>query len=163
MQTLDRRRKSSLYFTSTPGWPDLFGSHPGLFFTNVIRHARTGRHLRVIRPGRREPFVKRIGVEIMRLIGQRLPQFPADHHQALMRPIGLVGREQIDVRPQIANIRKPMRGVRYAVHADKCTSRVGNRSDLGDRVNLSHHIGTMRETDQTHFFVQHVFQILWVQ
>ena len=58
---------------------------------HVIRHAGTGSHLRVIRPGRCEAFVKRIAVKDMPLIGQQLPQGAADAHDALMRAKGLVG------------------------------------------------------------------------
>jgi hypothetical protein len=70
---------------------------PGVQRIDIIRHPRTGRDLRMVRPGGGKAFVERLGVEKMRLRGQFHPELPPDHHDPLMRPIGLVGREQIHV------------------------------------------------------------------
>ena len=58
---------------------------------DIVSHARTGRNLRMIRPGRGMTFVKRAMVEEMRLPRQLHAKRFAQNHDALMRAIGFIG------------------------------------------------------------------------
>mmetsp|Transcript_28845 Transcript_28845/g.54892 ORF Transcript_28845/g.54892 Transcript_28845/m.54892 type:complete len:691 (+) Transcript_28845:1645-3717(+) len=112
----------------------------GIERIHIIGHTRTSRHLRMIWPRGREPFVKAACVEIMPLIGQEHPQGALDHHQALMRAIGFIGGEKVNIRAKCADIRKTMRCIADPVHTDKGPGGVGQRGDLRHRVDLSHYV-----------------------
>ena len=120
----------------------------GVKRVDIIRHASGRRDLRVIRSRRREALVKRLAVEIVALVRQAHAQLAADHHDPLMRPVGLVGREQIDIRAKRADIGKSVRRIGYAVDADNRTSVMRQARDCRHIVDLANHVGTMRKTKQ---------------
>ena len=70
----------------------------------VVDHAGAGGDLRVVRSGGGEFLGAVAGVEIVRLRGQGVGQSAADDHDPLVRAKGLVRREQIDVRAQLAHV-----------------------------------------------------------
>ena len=130
---------------------------------DVIRHAGAGRDLRMIGPRRGEPLVQRARVEIVPLVRQRLAQRAADHHDPLMRAIGLVGREKVDVRPHQADIGKAVRRIADPVDADEGPGGMGQGGDLDHRVDLPHHVRAMRKAYQPHAVVQQPLQVRRVQ
>ena len=112
----------------------------GVESIDIIRHARAGCDLRVIRPGGGETFVKHVPVEVMRLVRQQFGERPADDHNTLMWPEGLVSRKEVDIWPQHPDIGKAMRRIGDAIDADESTGGMGQRRDLGHRVDLAHHV-----------------------
>ena len=73
----------------------------------------------MIRTCGRETFVRNIAVKIVPLVGQDLGQCRIDDHNALMRPIGLIGGKQVDIRTKLTQIRQAVRCVGHAIDADK--------------------------------------------
>ena len=72
---------------------------------DIVRHAGAGRDLGMVGTGRCKPLVADIGVEEMRLVDQPVGKRAPDHHDPLMRAIGLVAGEQVDIRAECADIR----------------------------------------------------------
>ena len=101
----------------------------------------------MIRARRGEPLIKHIAVEVMRLVRQQFRQRPADNHDALMRPEGLVSGKEVDIRPQPPDISKAVGRIGHAVNADEGASGMGQRRDLGHRVDFPHHVGAMGKAD----------------
>ena len=115
---------------------------------DVIRHPGTGRDLGMVRPGGGVPLVQHAVVEEMRLPRQLEAERLAQDHDPLMRAIGLVGREQIDVTPKGRDIRKPVWRVADPVHHRPRARVPRHRADRRHVVDLGDDVGAMRETDQ---------------
>ena len=91
----------------------------------------------------------------MRLVRQRLPGGAAHHHDPLMRPIGLVGREEIDIRPKRGDIGQAVRRVGDAVDDGQRPGPPGGLADRGDIVDLADDVRAMRESNKPDLAVRH--------
>jgi hypothetical protein len=92
---------------------------------DVIGHARAGRDLRVIGACGVCRLYRTAWLKKCACPGSSMPKSAADHHDPLMRPIGLVGREEIDVAAQRRDIGKAVRRIADAIDAGEAPLRRG--------------------------------------
>ena len=128
----------------------------GMEFVVVIRDPRTGRDLRVIRARGGEALGESAFVEPVALCWQRLGQIAADRHHALMRAVGLVGGEQIDIRPKRTDIRKPVRRVADPVDTSHGPGFVNQFDNGADIVDLADNVRAMRKADKADLAIEQV-------
>jgi hypothetical protein len=115
---------------------------------HVVRHAGRGGDLGMVGPGGGEALVEHPLVEEMPLVGKLAAEALAHDHEALMRPEGLVGAEQIDVAAQRAHVGEAMGRIAHAVDAGSRAGRMGHGSDPGHVVDLGQDVRAMREADE---------------
>ena len=121
---------------------------------DIVRHAGAGRDLGMVGTGRCKPLVADIGIEKMRLVDQPVGKRAPDHHDPLMRAIGLVAGEQVDIRSERADIGQPVRRIADTVTAGDRADVMRHGSDPRDRILLPDDVGAMRETDQLYLVVE---------
>ena len=92
--------------------------------------------------------MKHARVKVMALIWKPLGKFAAHDQHALMRPECLIGRKHVNIRAQLADIWKAMRGIAYAIDAHISPGGMHQRCDRFDIVDLAYDVGTMRKADQ---------------
>ena len=129
----------------------------------IICHPRASRNLRMIRPAGGVAFIQGVCVEKMSLMRELHAKALADDHEPLMRPIGFIGTEQIDIAAQITDIGKAVRGIADPI--DNHCRAIG-MGHCGDRFYIiygGYHIGTMGKTDKLDLIVEQLCQILQPQ
>ena len=70
----------------------------------VLRNAARGGHLRMIRAGRDQALQGIRLIEVVSFVGEALEEPRTHHHQSLVRAVGLVEREEIDVRAELRHV-----------------------------------------------------------
>src|SRR3546814_18085862 len=94
---------------------DVCSSDLGVQRVEVIGDAGRGGDLRVVGTRRCQLLQKAVRIEEVRLVRQALGEGAPGHHEALVRPVGLVEREEVDVGAQR----------RYEIGRASCRERVG--------------------------------------
>ena len=87
-------------------------------------------------------------VEEMALVGELSGERGPYGHDALMRAVHLVGREHVDVAAERQQIGQAVRRIGDAVDDGDGAKALGALDHIGDRVDLAHDVGSVREGDQ---------------
>ena len=77
-----------------------------------------------------------------------------------MRPVGLVGRKQIDISTECIDIGQSMGAIRDAINKKDRTGSMDKISNCTDRIDFSNDVGAMCHGDEMHLFVKQRPQII---
>ena len=114
--------------------------------------------LGVIGSSRHQPLARIDVVEIVPLVRQLRRQRRADRHDALVRAVHLVGREQVDVAAELQQVGQAVGGVGDAIDDGDGAVALGALRDLGDGVDLADDVRGVRETDGADLAVEQLVE-----